>query len=129
MLKITDMPIQTLVRKLRRAGKQSRAGNLEFLQLSIRYNREIKTFMHFVPLNYLESLFISVYRNEVLASTKYESTDIVYHVKNRTTLKFEISKFALFQSEFFDSKLNNYRIQSRQEILNFSFEEQAVDKI
>ena len=50
MLKITDVPIQSLVIKLPRAGKQYRQGKLEFLRLYLRYNREIKTLMQFGTL-------------------------------------------------------------------------------
>ena len=66
--------------------------------------------------NYLESWLISVDGNEVLATRNMSSTAIVYYVM-RTGLpalgELEKSKFALFQTEFFDSKLNTYRIQSR----------------
>ena len=110
------MPIQTLVIKLRRAGKQSRQEN--FLRLQIRYNREIKNFMHFVPVTFqLLRKFVHICgQKRGISQSKYESTDIVYHVM-RTGLPPQGSSknpsFALFQPEFFDSKLNNYRIQSR----------------
>ena len=53
MLKITDMPIKTRVIKPWKSRKAISAGNLEFLRLSIRYNREIKNFMHLVPGDFL----------------------------------------------------------------------------
>ena len=56
MLQITDVPIQSLVIKLRRAGKQSRQ---EILNFSGCRFREIKT--EFLRLSdYLESFLISV---------------------------------------------------------------------
>ena len=58
------------------------AGKLEFLRLYIRYNREIKTLMHFGTLAF------GVHRNFVdiggwkrgISQSHYESTDIFYHV-------------------------------------------------
>ena len=58
------------------------AWNLEFLRLYIRYNREIKTLMHF------GSLAFSLLRNCLdicglkrgISQSKNETTDIIYHV-------------------------------------------------
>ena len=52
MLKITDVPIQSRVIRPSKSREAISVGNLEFLRLSIRYNREIKNVMHFVPVTF-----------------------------------------------------------------------------
>ena len=119
MLKITDVPIQSLVIKLRRAGKKSRQEHLEFLRLYIRENREIKTLMRFGPLTFWllrKFLDIGGWKRGIRPVTlSWVYRHFLPCDENRTTPlgEFEKCKFALFQPEFFDSNLNNCRIQSR----------------
>ena len=65
--------------------------------------------------NYLESLFISVDRNEVLGSRSMSlpTLSTMWWEQDYSRGEFEKSKFAVFHPESFDSKLNNYWIQSR----------------
>ena len=81
MLKITDVPIQSLVIKLPRAGKQYRQENLNFSGY-IRYNREIKTLMHFGTLTFgVLRKFVDIGGwKRGISQSHYESTDIFYHV-------------------------------------------------
>ena len=91
------------------------AGKLEFLRLYIRYNREIKTLMHFGTLAFgvHKTLLISVDGNEVLASRvmSLPTFSTMWWEQDYPLGEFEKCKFALFQPEFFDSKFNNCRIQ------------------
>ena len=65
--------------------------------------------------NYLESLFISVDRNEVLGSRSMSlpTLSTMWWEQDYSLGEFEKSNFAVFHPESFDSKLNNYWIQSR----------------
>ena len=58
------------------------AGKLEFLRLYIRYNREIKTLMHFGTLAFwLLRNFLDIGGwKRGISQSHYESTDIFYHV-------------------------------------------------